>query len=86
MTNYQGAIIGIAAVILLAIYFIPSFIAYEKGRKHKQAILVLNIFTGWLFVGWVGALVWAFMSNKEDEIKVVYSVTGIDKYAFLLKK
>lgn len=86
MTNYQGAIIGVSVVLLLIVYFIPSFIAYEKGRKHKSAILVLNIFTGWMFIGWVGALVWAFMSSKEDEIKVVFSVTGKDKFAFLLDK
>lgn len=39
------------------VYFIPSMLG--KRKKNFGAILILNIFTGWTFVGWVAALVWA---------------------------
>jgi hypothetical protein len=38
-------------------YFIPSLVAMKK--RNFAAILLLNIFLGWTFVGWVVALVWA---------------------------
>lgn len=43
----------------LVIYFIPAYFAYSWNHKQKQAIIVLNIFAGWTFLGWVAALVWA---------------------------
>ncbi len=45
----------------LTLYFLPAQIARKK--KNATAILLLNIFTGWTFIGWVAALVWA--STKD---------------------
>jgi hypothetical protein len=59
--------------IALGIYFFPSFEAFRREHRSASAILVLNIFLGWTFVGWVAALVWAFkrpeivIQNKEDK-------------------
>tara|TARA_Y100000310_G_scaffold50306_1_gene46363 strand:+ start:33 stop:296 length:264 start_codon:yes stop_codon:yes gene_type:complete len=50
-------------VIIIAIpliYFIPSIIARKRKHPNRVAILVLNLFLGWTFLGWVAALVWAF--------------------------
>jgi cytochrome c biogenesis protein CcdA len=44
----------------LALYFIPTIVAARRQHKNGRAIMVLNIFTGWTFIGWVAALVWAF--------------------------
>jgi hypothetical protein len=49
------------AVIAIFIYFVPSIIAKQKNHINMQAIFVLNVFAGWTFVGWVVAMVWAFM-------------------------
>jgi len=48
-------------IILLVvglIYFLPTLVAYNKKRKNKLAILVVNTFLGWTFLGWIIALVW----------------------------
>jgi hypothetical protein len=50
-------------MLLVPIYFVPSYIAFKKSKKQKTAIIVLNIFLGWTFLGWVVALVWACMED-----------------------
>ncbi|MBO4672146.1 MAG: superinfection immunity protein [Alphaproteobacteria bacterium] len=50
-------------VLLIVLYFLPAIVAINK--KHADAICVLNIFLGWTFVGWVGALVWAVADDKK---------------------
>lgn len=60
-------------VILLIIvipYFLPAIIAFSKNRHNKSAVLILNIFLGWTFIGWVVALVWA-VSNKNTQQIIV---------------
>lgn len=52
--------IGLGVIFFL--YFIPAIVAWDK--KNRDSILVLNLFLGWTFVGWVIALVWA--CKKED--------------------
>jgi hypothetical protein len=50
----------------LAIYFVPSMVS--EGRRHPQrnAILLLNLFLGWTFVGWVAALVWSATAIDDE--------------------
>ncbi len=55
----------IVGIIGLAIYFIPSLVAYKKQHIQKQAILILNIFLGWTFIGWVVALIWS-VTKREN--------------------
>ena len=50
-------------IVILAIYFLPSIVGYHK--KNASAIIVLNLFLGWTFIGWVVALVWASTHEKE---------------------
>jgi len=50
----MGAIYIILAII---IYFIPAIVAGKK--QCFSGVLILNIFLGWTFLGWVGALIWA---------------------------
>lgn len=49
-------------IIGFLIYFIPTFLGWNK--RNSNAILALNIFLGWTFIGWVVALVWAL--SKEN--------------------
>lgn len=55
-------------VFLLAIYFFPFILSYNK--KNVLAIFALNLFLGWTLIGWVVALVWAVSKDKEDVIIV----------------
>lgn len=40
-------------------YFIPAIVAVLRKTDHAPAIVLLNFFLGWTFIGWVAALVWA---------------------------
>ena len=51
------------AVVALALYFIPSFIAVNRNKRNKNAIFALNLLLGWTFVGWAVALVWSLMKD-----------------------
>lgn len=57
------------AIVALALYCVPSFIAVNKNKRNKNAIVALNLLLGWTFVGWVVALVWSLMheESRPDE-------------------
>ncbi len=63
--GFTGFFFIILLILGILIYFIPSFIAMKKQHPQKVAILLLNIFLGWTFIGWVGALIWA-VSNPQN--------------------
>ena len=42
-------IIGLVAIL----YLLPTFFAYINKCKHREGILVLNLFLGWTLLGWV---------------------------------
>ena len=50
-------------VFFLIIYFIPAIVGSNK--RNATAITILNLFLGWTFIGWVIALVWASMDEKQ---------------------
>ncbi len=54
-----------AVCTVFTIYFAPSIVGFARHRPNRGAILVLNIFLGWTFVGWVIALVWAVANKRE---------------------
>ena len=56
------------ALIVLALYLIPSIIAITRNKRNQIAILVLNILLGWTFIGWVVAIVWALTVDADTTI------------------
>ena len=59
---------AILAVPVLAIYFYPSIIAYQRENRYKKPILILNIIFGWTVIGWGVALVWAYWPDKDENV------------------
>ncbi|PIZ30508.1 MAG: hypothetical protein COY40_04500 [Alphaproteobacteria bacterium CG_4_10_14_0_8_um_filter_53_9] len=56
---------SIAALIIMACvawYFLPTLIASFRNHPQTGAIGVLNLFLGWTMLGWLAALVWAFIN------------------------
>lgn len=51
----------------LCVYFAPTLIALARGHINISPILVVNFLLGWLLVGWVIALAWAFTDLKHLE-------------------
>ena len=48
------------------LYFLPSVIAARRHHHNAGAIVVLNLFLGWTFLGWVLALVWSVSAKRPD--------------------
>lgn len=49
---------------IVIVYFVPSYVGWKT--KYSSGILILNIFLGWTFLGWVAALVWAVSVPKLE--------------------
>lgn len=54
------------AIAALAVYFLPWIIAACRQHPQRLAIVLINVFLGWTLIGWLVALVWAFISNRTD--------------------
>ena len=46
--------------LLIGSYFLPTIIAYNRNVKSKGSVVVINLFLGWTFIGWVVSLAMAF--------------------------
>lgn len=53
-------------MLVLFLYLLPAFIAYERSHRQRHAILILNVVFGWSFVGWIIALIWSAMSARDN--------------------
>jgi hypothetical protein len=51
---------GLLGLILLAVliggYMLPTIIALQRKHDSPGPIIIINIFLGWTFLGWVVAL------------------------------
>ena len=63
--------------IILAFYFLPTIVAYNKEHQSWTALFFLNLFLGWTLVGWVIALVWAFV--KPPKVEVLNTLSAGDE-------
>ncbi len=70
---YEGLIVWtiIGAIAGGYLYFLPGVIAGYKKHKYRTAITIINLFTGWTIVGWIGLLIWVLM--PENQIKIDYT-------------
>lgn len=60
-----GAVIhSSAALIVLALYFVPSIVAVVRKVTHQGCVVVINMFLGRTFVGWVVALAMACRTSS----------------------
>ena len=84
--------ITLFTIVCFIIYFLPAIIA----RKHSNSvsILLVNLFFGWTFIGWVIALVWACSSSRGSVVinnvapppQLVNHIEMLDKLALLREK
>lgn len=47
---------------MVALYFLPTIIAFVRRHHNSGPIGILNLFLGWTLIGWVAALVWSLTS------------------------
>ena len=65
-------------ILILVSYFLPSLIALMRGKSNTFAILILNIFLGWTFIGWIVALIWSVTSDNKAQTVVINNSTNFD--------
>lgn len=65
MTENFGPILVITFLLIFVLYFIPTLIAILNKKKSKAAIIILNVLTGWSFIGWIIALIWALTKDEK---------------------
>ena len=64
--DFRGALMSGGLYLVGAlIYFVPAIAAHQAGHPHARAITVLNVTTGWTFLGWVGALIWTYLPARK---------------------
>jgi hypothetical protein len=51
-------------VLLILLYFVPTFIAAWRQSRHTLLAVMLNIALGWTIIGWIVALVLALMRRE----------------------
>lgn len=56
---------GLGIVAVLAVYFVPSIIAFCREHPQFAGVFALNLLLGWTFLGWVAAIVWAVISHPQ---------------------
>lgn len=74
----SGSILLIALLVVsvFLLYWIPTFVAYQRNTVNKGGVLVVNLFFGWTFIGWVIALSMAMggsIHQKPAEPVVIYA-------------
>lgn len=57
-------------MFLLALYYIPTIIAFSENHPNRWLIGIINTIFGSTGIGWLGALVWALravhISNSQE--------------------
>jgi hypothetical protein len=51
--------------IILTLFFIPSFVAMDKGHPDERNIFLLNLIGGITGIGWLIAMGWALRGRHE---------------------
>lgn len=57
-------------VLLVGGYFLPTIVARAQRNHQVVAIFVLNLLLGWTVVGWIVALVWAFIRPAPTSAQI----------------
>ena len=60
-------------LVSVFLYFLPAFLA--RNKPNFTSILILNIFAGWTFIGWIIALVWAISSDSHGTVAAATQTT-----------
>ena len=59
-----GVVHSAAFLAVLVLYFLPSIVAFARKVTHQGSVIVINVFLGWTFIGWVIALAMACRTSR----------------------
>jgi len=52
-------VLPVKSLIGVVVFLLRAIVAANRNHPQAIAIACLDIFAGWTFAGWVGAMVWA---------------------------
>ncbi|MFA5828328.1 MAG: superinfection immunity protein [Candidatus Shapirobacteria bacterium] len=53
----------LSLLFILALYLLPTIIAFSKRKKNKVAIFLTNFLLGWTVLGWIISLIWSVTND-----------------------
>jgi hypothetical protein len=68
-TSDAGSGLGLSAfvifciVVIFVLYWLPAINGFHRKHRNAVPILLVNLFFGWTFIGWVVALIWSASDN-----------------------
>jgi len=62
----NGVLSSVVLFSLAPLYFLPTIVAVLRRVPNSGSVLVINLFLGWSFVGWVVALAMAVRSKVRN--------------------
>ncbi|WP_311274927.1 superinfection immunity protein [Methylobacterium sp. WCS2018Hpa-22] len=66
--NDDAALVLVTVTVCVAVYGLPSIIAFHRRHPNRWVILAVNGLFGGTLVGWVVALVWALHAvHRPDQ-------------------
>jgi Superinfection immunity protein/Resolvase, N terminal domain len=65
----RAVFILILLFVALLVYLFPTLIAFIRRHPSRWGIAVVNVAFGWVFMGWILALVWA-VSAKTTTVEI----------------
>ena len=68
---------SILILLFLAIYLLPTFIAFLRNHHYKWIIMICNLFGGWTGVLWIMIFVWSIWPKDKTLIDpIINNPTG----------
>jgi hypothetical protein len=61
-------------IFVLALYFLPAVIAWERGHRFTLVITAVCLLTGWTVLGWMIALIWSLTGTRRTRHVTVGTV------------
>jgi hypothetical protein len=59
-------------IVLCACYWFPTYVGVIRRVPNLGSVIVVNLFGGWTFLGWVIALAMAFRSTRPQKVVVTH--------------
>ena len=54
-------------LVLIGLYFLPAIIAASRDHHQIGSIVIINIYLGWTFVGWLSPWLCLVPPSKVNE-------------------
>ena len=63
-------------LVILGVYFLPTIVACSRPCPYRAPVIIINILLGLTFIGWVVALIMAFLNPPTHQPIVIQNVNG----------